>query len=223
MSAIRPAATVVLLRENRGNVETLLLQRQAAVQFASGMWVFPGGRIDETDFDGANNDIVSAAKKAAIRETREETGLDIADCTLELFAHWTTPEGEVKRYATWFLIAAIGAHGDVIVDGGEIGAYRWLTPAAAIATHRAGDLKIMPPTFTVLHEMNSCANIAAIFAMYRARPLLEIHPRRIKTEAGLITLYNGDSGYDSGDTALPGTRHRMLHLTDGLHYVRDVE
>ena len=221
MSAIRPAATVVLLRETSSGIEALLLRRHKAVQFAGGMWVFPGGRVDDGDFGAANGDAVTAARHAAIRETREETGLDIGSCTLQLFAHWTTPEGEIKRYATWFFVAAIGAHGNVVVDGGEIETHRWMTPARAIAAHRIGELNMMPPTFAALYEMNACNSINEIMALYRARPLLEIRPRRIKTETGPVILYPGDAGYECGDTAAAGPRHRMLFESDGMHYLRD--
>jgi 8-oxo-dGTP pyrophosphatase MutT (NUDIX family) len=225
LNAIRPAATVVLLRETAAGVETLLLRRHVQVQFASGMWVFPGGRVDDSDVAAANGDILAAAKKAAIRETREETGLDISASQLQLFAHWTTPAGEPKRYATSFFIAAIDTpiaiSTDVVVDGGEIDDHRWLTAAQAIALHRAGQLNMMPPTFAVLHEINTCNSIAEIVAMYRARPLIEIHPRRIETPQGRVTLYPGDAGYETIDASIAGARHRMVQMKDGLHYLRD--
>lgn len=222
MSAIRPAATVVLLRETTTGIETLLLRRHQAVQFAGGMWVFPGGRVDDSDFAAANNDTIAAAKTAAIRETLEETGLDISANSLQLFAHWTTPEGEVKRYATAFFIAPIETNADVVVDGGEIDDHRWLTAAQAIAAYRAGQLNMMPPTFAALQEINTCNSVADILAMYSARRLIEIYPRRIETPSGRVILYPGDAGYESKDVAAPGARHRMLVLADGMHYLRDV-
>jgi 8-oxo-dGTP pyrophosphatase MutT (NUDIX family) len=225
LSAIRKAATVVLLRETSAGVEALLLRRHAAVQFAGGMWVFPGGAIDDSDFAGGD-DLLVAAKNAAVRETREEAGLDISACPLQLFAHWTTPAGDSKRYATSFFIAAVAetaALCEVSVDGGEIVEHCWLTAAQAIAAHRAGQLNMMPPTFAALHDINTCSSIAAIVAMYRARPVVEIHPRRIETPEGRVVLYPGDAGYEHHDATLPGARHRMLRLADGLHYVRTQE
>jgi 8-oxo-dGTP pyrophosphatase MutT (NUDIX family) len=222
LSAIRPAATVVLLREIAAGIETLLLRRHVQVQFASGMWVFPGGRVDDSDLAAADNDPIAAAKHAAIRETFEETGLDISAGQLQLFAHWTTPEGEVKRYATAFFFTAIDTLADVVVDGGEIDDHRWLTAAQAIAQHRAGQLNMMPPTFAALHEISTCNSIAGIVAMYSARKLIEIFPRRCETPAGRVMLYPGDAGYENTDATMSGARHRMMQLKDGLHYLRDV-
>lgn len=226
LNAIRPAATVVLLRTTAAGIETLLLRRHVQVQFAGGMWVFPGGRVDDSDLEAANNNPIAATRNAAIRETFEETGLDISGGQLQLFAHWTTPEGEVKRYATSFFIAAIdtpiGSNNDVVVDGGEIDDHRWLTAAQAIAAHRAGQLNMMPPTFAVLHEINTCNSVLDILSMYSTRRFIEIFPRRIDTPEGRVMVYPGDAGYESGDINIPGARHRTLLLKDGIHYLRDV-
>jgi len=222
MTAIRPAATVVLLRERPQGFETLLLKRNAALQFAGGLWVFPGGRVDSEDFADAPHDLLAAAQRAAVRETREETGLDITTCPLQYFAHWTTPEPEPKRYATWFFVAAIVLDNDVVVDGSEILAHRWLTPAAALAAHRARDLDLLPPTYIALAELSTCKTIAEVFAMYRDRPVIEILPKFIKTATGAVALYPGDSGYESADPLLPGKRHRTTRDKGGWCYECDV-
>ena len=47
--ALIPASTVILLRETNGSLETLLLRRNAKLNFAGGNWVFPGGRVDPDD------------------------------------------------------------------------------------------------------------------------------------------------------------------------------
>ncbi len=82
-----PAATVIVMREVAdGPPELLIVERAAAMRFAGGALVFPGGRVDPGDhalaatFDGNPDDM--AARIAAIRETLEEAGvavgLDIA-------------------------------------------------------------------------------------------------------------------------------------------------
>jgi len=223
MSAIRPAATVVLLRERPSGFETLLLQRNSALQFAGGLWVFPGGRIDKDDYADSADDSLAAARYAAVRETREETGLDITDCTLQYFAHWTTPEAEPKRYATWFFITAIDIDADIVVDGSEILAHRWLTPAAALAAHRAGELDLLPPTYIALAELDGCQSIAEVLAQYRERSVIEILPKFIKTATGAVALYPGDAGYIDADPFLPGKRHRTTRAQDGWCYECDIE
>jgi 8-oxo-dGTP pyrophosphatase MutT (NUDIX family) len=76
-----PAATLVLMREaGAGPPELLVTERTGRMAFAAGALVFPGGRIDPDDHDGAAGFALpdAAARIAAIRETIEETGLAIA-------------------------------------------------------------------------------------------------------------------------------------------------
>ena len=68
-----PAATVILVRDTQEGLEALLVQRHQAVQHMGGMWVFPGGKVDQADYPD-DRDEYRAAINAAIRETREEAG-----------------------------------------------------------------------------------------------------------------------------------------------------
>ena len=46
---IRPAATVVLLRDGADGLEVWLQQRATTLAFAAGMHAFPGGRVDDDE------------------------------------------------------------------------------------------------------------------------------------------------------------------------------
>ena len=46
---IRPAATVIIAREAKIEFEIFMLKRTSSASFASGMFVFPGGRVDHDD------------------------------------------------------------------------------------------------------------------------------------------------------------------------------
>ena len=129
---VYPAATVVLVRDGEAGLEVLLVQRNTTVQHMGGMWVFPGGKVDEADYP-ADRDDYRAAINAAIRETREEAGLDVAAEQLVYLSHWTTPEGAKRRFATWFFLTILEDGQEVSVDGGEIALHRWVSPATAIS------------------------------------------------------------------------------------------
>jgi 8-oxo-dGTP pyrophosphatase MutT (NUDIX family) len=96
-AAPRDAATVVLLRpaEAGGGAEVLMLRRVAAMKFAPGAYVFPGGSVDPADFGlavgwhgpdpaefgarlGASAEMARALVCAAVRETFEEAGVLLA-------------------------------------------------------------------------------------------------------------------------------------------------
>jgi len=46
---IRPAATVIVARDANPQFEIFMLRRTSQAAFAGGMYVFPGGRVDEAD------------------------------------------------------------------------------------------------------------------------------------------------------------------------------
>lgn len=94
---IRDAATLILWRRRAGKLEVLMGERHGASAFMPNRYVFPGGRLDLTDYrirPAAPLNPVSAARLdrcrgtgprkalalalAAIRETFEESGLRIA-------------------------------------------------------------------------------------------------------------------------------------------------
>ena len=98
----RPAATVMLLREERDGVEVLVIRRHEKLAFMGGMWVFPGGsvcaadasadalsripaasrtgcaRLDTLQGDAIDERSCLALAVAACRETFEETGVLLA-------------------------------------------------------------------------------------------------------------------------------------------------
>lgn len=82
----KPAATLILFREqdDGSHPHILMVERSAKMVFAAGAAVFPGGRVDEADFEFARelstglDDDEAGARIGAIRETIEETGLAVA-------------------------------------------------------------------------------------------------------------------------------------------------
>lgn len=219
MANIQPAATVVLVRDSDRGPEVLMLHRSSAVSFARESWVFPGGKIDREDYRDNPDDIETAARHGAVRETLEETGLVVDVGELYYFSHWTTPAPSPRRYATWFFVAAVAGDSDtVVVDGSEIVAHRWYRPAAAIEDHQRGSIDMMPPTLITLSEMAQCRSAVEILQLYRSRPVAEYTPRFTVTERGVAMLYAGDAGYELGDADAEGSRHRCYLLDEVWRY-----
>lgn len=167
-----PASTVVVARQGQEDIEVLLLLRNKALQFNGGYWVFPGGRIDPQDYpDALCQQEYRAAQRAAVRETLEESGLDISGVPLCHFAHWTTPEGMSRRFSTWFFVCGIHAPQPVRVDAQEILAHRWLSPRAAVALCHSGECKLPEPTLQTLRGLTSFRNLAALLEGMAALPI----------------------------------------------------
>lgn len=92
----RPAATLMLARDGHDGLEIFLLQRTHCARFMPGMFVFPGGALEQADQqpdcvlgDGLDDETASRLLNverggltsfiAAIRETFEEAGILLAD------------------------------------------------------------------------------------------------------------------------------------------------
>jgi len=214
-----PAATVVLLRDAaEGGVETLMVRRSSKLEFAGGMWVFPGGRVDPDDIP-PDGDVIDAARRAAVREAREEAGLMVDGDALVPFAHWVPPPVTAKRFATWFFLGPAPG-GAVTVDMGEIRDHRWMQPADALERRDADEIELAPPTWLTLHRLAAYPDVAAAMNDARTREpeFFETHIARV--EGGVAALWEGDAGYESADGDAPGPRHRLWMLPSGWRYER---
>ena len=83
---LRPAATVLLLRDGPHGLEVLMTRRAMTASFAPGAYVFPGGGIDAADAQAhalaarraTQSDAQLTQAIAAIRESFEELGILLA-------------------------------------------------------------------------------------------------------------------------------------------------
>jgi 8-oxo-dGTP pyrophosphatase MutT (NUDIX family) len=215
-----PSATVVLLRDAEQGLELLLLQRASRKGGREGAWVFPGGKVDAADGQAAEEDARTVARRAAVRETREEAGLRLEPDRLVPVSRWITPEIASRRFDTWFFCATLGLDARVKVDGEEIRRHRWLGPERALELHRAGELRLPPPTFVTVTWLSEFAQAETALAVLGRSPLITFRPRLCPVPEGGCMLYPGDAGYDDLDVERPGPRHRLWTLPSGFRYER---
>ncbi len=216
-----PAATVVLLRD-APDLEVLMLHKSSKVAFG-GMWVFPGGRVDEEDYPD-DRDPDAAARRAAARETREEAGIVARPDDFVWFAHWTPPPSTPKRFATWFFAAAADRDHTVRIDGGEIQNHAWLRPTQALERHAAGEIDLAPPTWITLHQLSLYPTTGAALARLDALPAKFFETRIAQRTDGLrVTMWHGDAGYEDWDADAAGERHRLVLSPGGYVFENTVE
>jgi 8-oxo-dGTP pyrophosphatase MutT (NUDIX family) len=175
-STPRPAASIVLLRRGGKHaqraLEVLMLRRSEEARFMPGVWVFPGGSLDEAD--GAEE---AGLRACAVRELAEEAGIDLpAEEELVPFTRWITPEVVATRFDAWFFLALAPAHSPPRPDGVETTEARWFEPAAALAAQEAGELVLSFPTVNQLRWLAEFRTSDEVFAAYRERTLEPILP-----------------------------------------------
>ena len=207
-----PAATVVVLRDGANGVESLMLRKNSRVAFG-GMWVFPGGRIDEGDHDGTG-DLVAAARNAAVREAHEEAAIVLDPANLVHFSYWIPPPIAPKRFATWFFAAEAPAE-EVRIDDGEIVRHEWMTPAEAMHRRDTGQIELIAPTWVTLHTVGRFDTVAGALEGLDRRTPRHYEPRIGQGEHGPVSLWRGDAGYETADPSVPGPRHRLEMTPDG--------
>lgn len=235
-----PAATVVPLRDGPEGLETVLLRRDRGLTFAGGLWVWPGGRIEDADGGdgtgpgttpgggGTASDPTAdplgtlewAARRAAAREAHEEAGIVVDPNDMVWFAHFTPPLGPERRYATFFFAAPLAGDAEVQPDGHEVHEHRWFTPAAALAACGAGEIGLSPPTWIVLEWLAAHRRSDDALEHFRTTDPQWCVTRFARVEGGMVAMYRGDAGYDTDDPNAPGGRHRLWMLADGWRYER---
>jgi 8-oxo-dGTP pyrophosphatase MutT (NUDIX family) len=158
----RPAATIILLRRGgrhveRG-VEVLMVQRNPAARFMPGVWVFPGGVVEEAERPGGGpptpQDDERAHRACAVRELAEEAGIELPeDAELHPWSRWITPEVVPSRFDTRFYVALAPPHSPPRPDGSETVDAGWFTPRQALDRHAAGEMELVFPTIKHLESL----------------------------------------------------------------------
>jgi 8-oxo-dGTP pyrophosphatase MutT (NUDIX family) len=133
-----------------GGVEVLMLRRTAAMKFAPGAYVFPGGSVDPADYSvdvgwhgpepaefgarlGASAEVARALVCAAVRETFEESGVLLAGGPAGgPLADPSGPSWAADRMALagggTSLTELLGKHGLVLRADQLVPWARWITP-----------------------------------------------------------------------------------------------
>lgn len=199
MTAVRPAATLLVVRDGGDGIEVVMGKRPPGGPFGD-VWVFPGGAVDPEDLTAAA-DAETAWRLAALRETWEEVGLGLTDpegaevpvgpgsvhvrlastgvrfatSRLVYLSNWVTPRSISKRYDTRFFV--IEADGDV-QSGDELADAGWLTATDALARHEAGEFPMIFPTVSHLRYVRRFGTTADFMAETRKVDVIPaIEPR----------------------------------------------
>lgn len=191
----RAAASIVLLRRggkhSQRALEVLLLKRSEEARFMPGVWVFPGGSLDEAD--GVEE---AGLRACALRELSEEAGIELeAGEELVPFSRWITPEVIATRFDAWFFLALAPAHTPPQPDGVETTEARWFRPTTALEAQETGEIVLSFPTQRQLRWLAEFRTSDEAMAAYRERTVEPILPKVIEDGAEPRVVLPGEPGY----------------------------
>lgn len=200
-----PAASLILMRDRRsGPPDILIVRRGAALVFAAGAYVFPGGRVDPADFAAAERQVgvadsaERAARIAAVRETQEETGIAAAAEVADLvpFARWMPPVEAPRRFDTRFYLARARDDGAApLADGIESDAAFWASAQAVLDDCAAGRGRAIFPTRRLLERLAQFGSFAAACEQAMRLPDRIIAPWVEQRPDGAWLCIPPDAGY----------------------------
>lgn len=224
MTQAIPAATLILLRDRAdGPPEILMVERSAAMAFAGGALVFPGGRIDPGDEALAlrMGDGDLAPRLAAIRETIEEAGIaigvagDVAAMRATLstgapigalapvdpsalvpYARWRPDHMPARVFDTWFYVARLpGDAPPAQVDATENVRTLWIAAGDALAAAERGEARLLFPTRRVLERLAQHDDSDGVLTDARRWPVRTITPWIEERGEGRFVCIPDDLGY----------------------------
>ena len=171
----RAASTVILMRRggkhaDRG-IQLLLGRRNPEARFMPGVWVFPGGAVDEADGEGE-----AGFRACAVRELAEEASIEIGEDELVAYSRWITPRIVPIRFDTKFYLALAPAHTPPRPDGSEIVEAGWFEPQNALDKHHADELQLVFPTIKHLESLLPFANAEEAIDAARKRDVKAVEP-----------------------------------------------
>jgi 8-oxo-dGTP pyrophosphatase MutT (NUDIX family) len=192
----RQAATVILLRGGEEALEVLLVKRTEKARFMGGVWVFPGGAVDDDDplSRGASGD--SPHRAAAARELSEEAGVVLADpAALVEFSRWITPEEVTVRFDTRFFLAELPDGEEPEVDGEECVDQGWFTPQGALEAFAREEIALVFPTIKHLEQLGAFASVAELLSYAGDREVVAVQPKVWFDGEVARVLLPGEPGY----------------------------
>jgi 8-oxo-dGTP pyrophosphatase MutT (NUDIX family) len=186
----RQAATVIVLRGGEDTLEVLLVKRTEKARFMGGVWVFPGGAVDEEDGHQAH-------RAAAIRELSEEAGVVLADPQgLVEFSRWITPAEVAIRFDTLFFLAELPEGQEPKVDGEECVDQGWFTPQGALDAYERKEIALVFPTIKHLEQLCAFSSVRELLGYAAGREVLPVQPKVWFDGEVARVLLPGEPGYE---------------------------
>jgi 8-oxo-dGTP pyrophosphatase MutT (NUDIX family) len=115
-------------------------------------------------------------RKRTFSSLLSELGAKLDASAVRPWARWITPEGEVRRYDTYFFVAVVPEGSIPAWVTGEASHADWIPVATALAEFERGDRPMLPPTFTTLFEIVGVTEAPTAAEVLHAAAQRQVHP-----------------------------------------------
>lgn len=133
-----------------------------------------------------------AGGRMTLHALAERERLEIAFDQLAWFAHWVTPEVEIKRFDTRFFVAAVPGRQHPAHDDAETTDSAWMDPADAVLRCRRDEIALPPPTWTTLRTLSRFSSVPEVLAWARGCRVVPVQPGFVRNEQVTMLTLPGD-------------------------------
>lgn len=188
------------------------MRRARTMRFAPGMYVFPGGGLEDRDYHAsvagypierdlarasADEALLRASVACGVREVAEETGVELAAADLHLIDHWVTPVKSRIRFDVRFFMALTPSDQQPMARGTEMDHVCWMSPQAALAECDADQMPMLTPTVYVLEYLSAHSDWPSLVQSAHGREVRPLLPERLDGANGgplwrITHAYSGD-------------------------------
>ena len=133
-----------------------------------------------------------SAGTLTLKDLAQRNSLRLALDDLVMFAHWVTPEIEIKRFDTRFFVARLPGDQHAAHDDRETIESEWMAPDVAVDRCRREEISLPPPTWTTLRMLSKLSTAEDVMQWARRRDVVRIQPVFIRNETETMLTLPGD-------------------------------
>lgn len=126
------------------------------------------------DLQSARADV--EAGRTEFGDLLRQHGATVDASALHAWARWVTPEGEPRRYDTWFFVAALPPGREPAAVTSEAARAGWVSVRRALAEHEQGRRLLLPPTLMTLRALSAFGTVAEVIAAAPEQSLEPVLP-----------------------------------------------
>jgi 8-oxo-dGTP pyrophosphatase MutT (NUDIX family) len=122
----------------------------------------------------------------------QSEGFRLALDSLLYFAHWVTPEIEIKRFDARFFLAVLPEGQQPAHDAHETTEVVWMPPAVAVECCRRDEILLPPPTWITLRALSEFGSVDEVTQWARRQTVVRIQPDFFREGDTAILTLPGD-------------------------------